>query len=94
MKNKSNTRVAYPTILVLCYTDIKVVQEVDTYETVCQIDLEKLTFIVVVDDFESSSFNDLYLSNNFKRANIDLGAVSFSKYWKVFFHLNFPSHKF
>ena len=26
-----------------------------------QIVLEKLTFIVVVDDFESSSFNDLYL---------------------------------
>ena len=51
IENKSNTRVAYPTILVLCYTDIKVVQEVDTYETVCQIDLEKLTFIVVVDDF-------------------------------------------
>jgi hypothetical protein len=62
LKIKSNTRVAYPTILVLCYNDIKVVQEVDIYETVCQIALEKLTFIVVVDDFESSSFNDLYLS--------------------------------
>lgn len=62
LKIKSNTRVAYPAILVLCYNNIKVVQEVDTYETVCQIVLEKLTFIVVVDDFESSSFNDLYLS--------------------------------
>ena len=46
----------------MCYNNIKVVQEVDIYETVCQIALEKLTFIVVVDDFESSSFNDLYLS--------------------------------
>jgi len=62
LKIKLNTRVDYPAILVLCYNDIKVVQEVDTYETVCQIALEKLTFIVVVDDFESSSFNDLYLS--------------------------------
>jgi hypothetical protein len=62
LKINSNTRVAYPAILVLCYNNIKVVQEVDTYETVCQIVLEKLTFIVVVDDFESSSFNDLYLS--------------------------------
>jgi hypothetical protein len=62
LKIKSNTRVAYPAILVLCYNNIKVVQEVDTYETVCQIVLEKLPFIVVVDDFESSSFNDLYLS--------------------------------
>jgi len=61
LKIKSNTRVAYPAILVLCYNNIKVVQEVDTYETVCQIVLEKLTFIVVVDNFESSSFNDLYL---------------------------------
>jgi len=51
LKIKSNTGVAYPAILVLCYNDIKVVQEVDTYETVSQIALEKLTFIVVVDDF-------------------------------------------
>jgi len=42
LKIKSNTRVAYPTILVLCYNDIKVVQEVDIYETICQIALEKL----------------------------------------------------
>jgi len=61
LKIKSNTRVANPAILVLCYNNIKVVQEVDTYETICQIALEKLTFIVVVDDFKSSSFNDLYL---------------------------------